>query len=60
MLWSLGLILLQVPTPTADPDVYPTQGNGFAAEIVPALLAVGVLALFAVWLSSKPKRRRRR
>lgn len=54
------LIVLQVPTPTPTtmPDVYPQQGNGFAAAIVPALIGVGVLALAAVWLSSSPKRRR--
>lgn len=33
--------------------------NGFAANIVGALLALGVLVLIAVWLSSKPKKPRR-
>ncbi len=60
MLWLMlqfSLVVLQVPSasPTAA-DVYPARTNGFAAEIVPALLAVAVLALFAIWLSSKPKR----
>lgn len=58
----IGLIVLQIPSasPTAQQDVYPAQGNGFAAQIVPALVAVAVLALFAIWLSSKPRRRRKK
>ena len=59
LLLQVGLVVLQVPSasPTAA-DVFPARTNGFAAEIVPALLAVAVLALFAIWLSSKPRRGR--
>lgn len=57
----IGVIVLQIPSASASPeaDVYPAQANGFAAQIVPALFAIAVLALFAIWLSSKPRRRRR-
>lgn len=58
----IGLIVLQIPSasPSPEQDVYPPQGNGFAAQIVPALFAIAVLALFAIWLSSKPRRRRKK
>ena len=40
-------------------EVYPTQGSGFAAAIVGALVGLGLLVLVMVFISSKPKRRRR-
>jgi hypothetical protein len=54
----LWLLPLDIPPGTPDP-VYPTRSNGFAAYIVVGLLAVGVLVLVAVWVSSKPRRRGR-
>lgn len=57
----IGLIVLEIPSasPSPEQDVYPPQVNGFAAQMVPALFAIAVLALFAVWLSSKPRRRKK-
>jgi hypothetical protein len=37
---------------------YPAQGNGFAAYLVTGFLALGVLVLFMIWITKKPKRRR--
>jgi hypothetical protein len=39
--------------------VQPSRGNGFAASIVAALMAIGLLAIVAKFASSKPKSRRR-
>jgi hypothetical protein len=39
--------------------VYPSRGNGFAASIVAALMAVGLLVGVAWFATSKPKNRRR-
>lgn len=52
----LWLLPLDIPPATPDP-VYPIRSNGFAAYIVVALLAVGVLVLVTVWISSKPRSR---
>jgi hypothetical protein len=49
--------LLFAPGPE---PVYPTQGNGFAATIVTALLALALLVLVMRWISSPSKRRRKR
>lgn len=39
--------------------VYPSRGNGFAASIVAALMAIGLLIGVARFATSKPKSRRR-
>ena len=39
--------------------VYPRRGNGFAASIVAAVMAIGLRAIVATFASSKPKSRRR-
>ncbi len=54
LLFGSGLVPLDIPT---DP-VYPVQGNGFAAYIVGGFFGLGVLILFMIWISKKPKRRR--
>lgn len=41
-------------------EVFPSRGNGFAASIVGALVALGVLIVVMKFVSSKPKNRRRR
>ncbi len=41
-------------------EVYPSRGNGFAAAIVGALVAMGLLIAVMVFISSKPRNRRRR
>lgn len=40
--------------------VHPTRGNGFAASIVGALMAIGLLAIVAKFATTKPRNRRRR
>jgi hypothetical protein len=40
-------------------EVYPDQGNGFAAAILGALVAMGLLVVVMMFISSKPKNRRR-
>lgn len=55
---TLGVPLDVLPPATRAP-VYPSQGNGFAATIVGAFVVLGVLALVMVWVSRKPKNRRR-
>jgi hypothetical protein len=54
-LWLL-LLPLQLPGPSRRPGVYPTQGNGFAAYIVGGFVGLGILILFMVWTSRRPKR----
>ena len=39
--------------------VYPSRGNGFAAAILGALVGLGVLIVVMIFISSKPKNRRR-
>jgi hypothetical protein len=39
--------------------VHPPRGSGFAASILGAILAVGLLALVAKFATSKPRSRRR-
>ena len=51
--WLFSLPLDIPPTP-----VYPDRGNGFAAYILGGLFGLGVLILFMIWISRKPKRRR--
>ena len=41
-------------------EVYPTQGNGFAAAILGAIVALLLLVLVMMFISSKPKNRGRR
>lgn len=40
--------------------VTPSRGNGFAASIVGAFLALGLLAIVAKFATTKPRNRRRR
>ena len=54
LLSPLLTTLLAVPL-----EVYPSQGNGFAGAILGAIVGLGLLALVMVFISSKPKRRRR-
>jgi hypothetical protein len=53
---SAGLIPLDTPGATPEPSVYPEQGNGFAAYIVGGFLGLGILILFMIWTSRRPKR----
>jgi VIT1/CCC1 family predicted Fe2+/Mn2+ transporter len=46
--------------PLVPLEVYPSRGNGFAASIVGALVALGVLIVVMKFVSSKPRNRRRR
>lgn len=51
----LELIPLDVPGASPKP-VYPGQSSGFAAYIVGGFFGLGVLILFAIWTSRRPKR----
>lgn len=58
MPWAAWLLLLPLDvTPTARP-VYPAGSNGFAAYILGGFLVLGILVLFMIWTSRKPKSRR--
>ena len=49
-----GLVPLE-----AGERVYPSRGNGFAAAILGALVALGLLVVMMIFISSKPRNRRR-
>lgn len=51
------LVLLPLTTPTARP-VNPGGNNGFAGYILGGFLVLGILVLFMIWTSRKPKSRR--
>jgi tetrahydromethanopterin S-methyltransferase subunit B len=53
----MGSVPLDV-WPARDP-VYPSRGNGFAAAILGALVGLGVLIVVMIFISSKPRNRRR-
>ncbi len=53
-----GALPLEVVLQTREP-VYPSRGNGFAAAILGALVALGLLVLMMMFISSKPRNRRR-
>lgn len=53
--FPLGLILSALPL-----EVYPDRGNGFAGAILGALVALGILVVVMIFISSKPKNRGRR
>jgi len=53
----LPLELLPLDVPGASPQpVYPGQNSGVAAYIVGGFFGLGVLVLFAIWTSRRPKR----
>jgi hypothetical protein len=54
-LW-LTLLPMQAPGNSAHPAVYPHQGSGFADYIVGGFVGLGILVLFMVWTSRRPKR----
>jgi hypothetical protein len=53
-----SLVLGALPLEAGE-RVYPSRGNGFAAAIVGALVALGLLVLMMMFTSSKPRNRRR-
>ena len=52
----LALVPLDTPGSSPRPMVYPTQGNGFADYIVGGFVGLGILILFMVWTSRRPRR----
>lgn len=55
-MWAVWLTL-PLGAPTASPaPVYPTQSSGFAAWIVGGFFGLGILVLFMIWTSRRPKR----
>ena len=57
----LALFMGSVPLDVfvAREPVYPSRGNGFAAAILGALVGLGLLVLVMIFISSKPRNRRR-
>jgi hypothetical protein len=58
LLTTLGAALAQVLALVPLQPVRPMRSNGFAASIVGALMAVGLLIIVAKFATTKPKRRR--
>jgi hypothetical protein len=54
------LEVLLVLVPLQQEPVRPSAGQGYAATILAAFAVMGLLALLAVFVSSKPRNRRRR
>lgn len=52
----LALLPLEMPGASPDPMVYPSQSSGFAAWIVGGFFGLGILVLFMIWTSRRPKR----
>lgn len=56
----IELVLTLIPLqPIPLQPVTPSRGNGFAASIVGAFLAMGLLAVVAKFATTKPRKRRR-
>lgn len=53
---TVWLMALELPGRSPDPLVYPDQGSGFAAYIVGGFFGLGILVLFMIWISRRPKR----
>ncbi len=51
----VGLLGL-LPFDASPQPVYPSQGSGFAAYIVGGFFGLGILILFMIWTSRRPKR----
>ncbi len=45
-----------VPMDGSPEPVYPSQGGGFAAYIVGGFFGLGILILFMIWTSRRPRR----
>ena len=55
--WTLVGWLVPLVAPGASPEpVHPVQGSGFAAYIVGGFFGLGILILFMIWTSRRPKR----
>ena len=58
--WALlsvtGMMPMEVAGASPRPQVYPSRGNGFANYIVGGFFGLGILVLFMVWTSRRPKR----
>jgi hypothetical protein len=55
--WAAVALLVPLVAPGASPKpVYPDQGSGFAAYIVGGFFGLGILILFMIWTSRRPKR----
>jgi len=52
----LTLMPLHVPEASPTPMDYPTQSSGFAAWILGGFFGLGILVLFMIWTSRRPKR----
>jgi hypothetical protein len=49
-------VLLQPPTPTSSPTVYPSGGRGFAAYIIGGFIGLSILLIAMALLNRRPKR----
>jgi hypothetical protein len=57
---TLGALLAQAWALIPLQPVHPPRSNGFAASVLAALMAIGLLAIVAKFATTKPKNRRRR
>ncbi|MFP5283361.1 MAG: hypothetical protein ACLGIF_07920 [Actinomycetes bacterium] len=53
------LLLVALETSPSTRPVYPSGSNGFAAYILGGFFVLGVLVLFMIWTSRKPRSRQR-
>jgi hypothetical protein len=49
-------VLLQPPTPTSSPAVYPSGSQGFAAYIIGGFIGLSILLIAMALLNRRPKR----
>jgi hypothetical protein len=49
-------VLLQAPTPTSSPPVYPSSGQGFAAYIIGGFIGLSILLIAMALLNRRPRR----
>jgi hypothetical protein len=49
-------VLLQAPTPTSSPAVYPSGGQGFAAYIIGGFIGLSILLIAMALLNRRPRR----
>jgi hypothetical protein len=49
-------ILLQAPTPSSSPAVYPSGGQGFAAYIIGGFIGLSILLIAMALLNRRPRR----
>ena len=49
-------VLLQAPTPTPSPAVYPSGSQGFAAYVIGGFIGLSILLMAMALLNRRPRR----